>query len=91
MIYQPKHRAETDADRAVIAFRKMMDEASERNKVRFREFEKPYCQGFSDLMDGFVIHAPQCPLYQDMAISSSVQCIGYRHVDYWPEGLSSVR
>ena len=85
--YQPKHRARTPAD----DLQEVWERASERNKVRFKPFEKPYCQEFDDLLDGFVIHAPACPLYQDSAVSSSAQCIDFRHVRVWPPGLAQVR
>lgn len=68
----------------------MFERSSERNKIRYKEFEQLYCQGFEDGMDGFVIHTPACQNYQYMAISGS-GCINYRSNCYWPRGLAAVR
>lgn len=72
------------------AITEMFARASERNKIRYKPFEKNYCQGFEDGLDGFVIHTPACPNYQDSACSGS-NCIDYRSNCRWPAGLAAVR
>lgn len=67
MSYQPKHRASTPADE----FMELFHAAKERNKERYRDREKPYCQEIEDCLDGYVIHAPACPYYQDTAVSGT--------------------
>lgn len=66
-----KHRDEDDLSRAEDYLQKMWNSASERNKIRYKTFEKNHCQEIPDGMDGFVIHTPSCPSYQHSAISGS--------------------
>lgn len=69
---KPKHRAETAADR----LSKIFEEASERNKVKYKDREQDHCVEYDDGLDGYVIHTAQCPYYQDLAISGS-NCINF--------------
>ena len=87
MTYQPKHAKPNEVDEFWDA---LWTERSERDKVKYKPFEKDYCQEFSDCLDGFVIHAPTCPMYQHTAWSGT-DCINFRHVSTWPTGLSEVR
>lgn len=86
-----KHRAETAEDRAMARVRGWQERAIERNKAKYAPFEKPYCQDFNDPLDGFTIHAPECP-YHGQPWISGYQCIDPRlHSGVWPAGLAEVR
>jgi len=87
MDYQPKHRAEPESERFM---REWHERRQSINVPKYKPFERAFCQEFSDLMDGFVIHAEACPNYQDTAVSGS-DCINLVHRAYWPHGLSGVR
>lgn len=82
-----KHRADLPGE---VALRDCYANMKARNIERYRPFEKPFCQEFYDIFDGFVIHTEACSRYQDSSVSGT-GCIDLTTVRPWPAGLSAVR
>ena len=81
----------TESQVALDGLMDVFRKRNERNKEKYKAFERDYCQEFDDVMDGFVIHASTCPNYQDMAVSDN-RCINLTLIrGSWPKGLAEVR